>query len=85
MSSNIRTSKNALATYLWIIVWVGVGVMPAWTLLALLTLPFAIKAIKGARHHDDASKLMPALAANVMLVLLTQLLMGIGYILARVF
>ncbi len=74
----------ALAVYAWIIGWVAVRVMPIWTLLALLTLPLTIKAINGARHHDDASRLMPALAANVMVVLLTQLLMGIGYILARV-
>ncbi|MFC2018958.1 prenyltransferase [Chloroflexota bacterium] len=73
----------ALAVYAWIIGWVAAGVMPIWTLLGLLTLPFSIKAINGARHHYDASRLMPALAANVMVVLLTQLLIGIGYILAR--
>ncbi len=75
----------ALAVYIWIAGWVIARVMPVWTLLALLTLPLTIKAIAGARHHDDASKLMPALTANVMAVLLTQLLMGIGYILARAF
>ena len=74
----------ALAVYAWIIGWVVARVMPIWTLLALLTLPLAIKAINGARHHDDAHKLMPALATNVMVVLLTQLLIGIGYILSRI-
>jgi 1,4-dihydroxy-2-naphthoate polyprenyltransferase len=80
----------ALAVYAWIIVWVALGVfldinprMPAWTLLGLLTLPLTIKAIKGAFQHDDASKFMPGMAANVMTVLLTQLLIGIGYILAH--
>ncbi len=72
----------ALTMYVWVIGWVVVRVMPIWTLLALLTLPFTIKAISGARHHDDASRLMPALAANVMAVLLTPLFIGIGYILA---
>lgn len=75
----------ALAVYVWIIGWVAARVLPIWTLLALLTLPLTIKAINGARHHDDLSRLMPAMAANVMAVLLTQLLMGIGYILGRVF
>jgi 1,4-dihydroxy-2-naphthoate octaprenyltransferase len=75
----------AIAVYLWIIGWVAAQVMPVWTLLALLTLPLTIRAIDGARHHDDATKLMPAMAANVMTVLLTQLLTGIGYILGRVF
>jgi len=78
-------SAVAIALYLWIIGWVAARVMPVWTLLALLTLPLTIRAINGARHHDDAAKLMPAMAANVMTVLLTQLLMGIGYILGRVF
>jgi 1,4-dihydroxy-2-naphthoate octaprenyltransferase len=78
-------SAVAIALYLWIIGWVAARVMPVWTLLALLTLPLTIRAINGARHHDDASKLMPAMAANVMNVLLTQLFMGIGYILGRVF
>jgi hypothetical protein len=34
--------------------------------------------------YDDASQFMPAMASNVMVVLITQLLIGIGYILARV-
>jgi 1,4-dihydroxy-2-naphthoate octaprenyltransferase len=78
-------SAVAIALYLWIIGWVAARVMPVWTLLALLTLPLTIRAINGARHHDDAAKLMPAMAANVINVLLTQLFMGIGYILGRVF
>jgi len=78
-------SVFALAVYAWIIGWVAARVLPIWTLLALLTLPLTIKAINGARHHDDVSRLMPGMAANVMAVLLTQLLMGIGYILGRVF
>ncbi|HJX13408.1 MAG TPA: prenyltransferase [Dehalococcoidales bacterium] len=78
-------SVVALGVYVWIIAWVAAGAMPVWTLLALLTLPFAIRAINGARHSQDPSKLMPGMAANVMMVLLTQLLMGIGYILAGAF
>ena len=70
--------------YLWIIVWVAVGKMPVFCLIALLTLPFAIRAIRGALNPQDESKLMPAMGNNVMVVLLTQLLLGIGYILAGV-
>ncbi|MFC1967327.1 prenyltransferase [Chloroflexota bacterium] len=72
----------ALAVYVWIIGWVVAGVMPVWSLLALLTLPLAFKSINGARHHDDPARLMPGMASNVLMVLLTQLLLGIGYILA---
>ena len=74
-----------IAVYVWIIAWVAAGVMPAWTLLALLTLPLAIRAINGAVHHEDPSKLGPGMQANVLFVLLTQILMGIGYILAHAF
>jgi 1,4-dihydroxy-2-naphthoate octaprenyltransferase len=80
------------ALYAWIIAWVVAGAvfntvynMPVWTLLALLTLPLSIRATRGAVHNEDSSKLMPGMAANVMNVMLTQLLLGIGYILARVF
>jgi 1,4-dihydroxy-2-naphthoate octaprenyltransferase len=59
--------------------------MPVLSLIALLTLPFAIKAIRGALKPQEMSKLVPAMANNVLVVLLTQLLLGIGYILAGIF
>ncbi len=71
--------------YLWIIGGVVAGQMPPFSLLGLLTLPLAIKAVRGAFQHQDMSKLVPTQANNVMFVLLTQLFMGIGYILAGVF
>jgi 1,4-dihydroxy-2-naphthoate octaprenyltransferase len=74
-----------LAVYVWIVAWVAARVMPVWTLLALLTLPLALRAINGARHNDNPARLMPGMVANVMAVLLTQLLLGIGFILGRVF
>lgn len=83
--ASIVYSVLTVAVYLWIIAWVIAGVMPVFTLIALLTVPFAIKAIKGARNHQDMNKLIPGMAGNVMVVLLTQLLLGIGYILAKVF
>jgi 1,4-dihydroxy-2-naphthoate octaprenyltransferase len=77
-------SSLTVLVYLWIAGWVIAGVMPVYTLLALLTVPFAVKAIRGSFRYDDMSVLGPALGSNVMVVLLTQLLMGIGYILAKV-
>jgi 1,4-dihydroxy-2-naphthoate octaprenyltransferase len=71
--------------YLWIIGGVVAGQMPAFSLLGFLTIPFAIKAIRGAIKYQDMTKLGPAMASNVLVVLLTQLLMGIGYILAGIF
>ena len=72
-------------TYLWIAGAVLLKAMPAFTLLALLTLPLALKAIRGAFHNEDMSRLMPAMGQNVVVVLLTQLLMAVGYVLAGIF
>ena len=71
------------AVYLWIIGAVVAGVMPVFSLIALLTFPLAIKAIQGAIKHQDASKLASAMGNNVLVVLLTQLLLGVGYILSK--
>jgi 1,4-dihydroxy-2-naphthoate octaprenyltransferase len=54
------------------------------SLINLITVPLAIKAIRGATKPDDLSKLIPAMANNVMVVLATQFLVGVGYILAKV-
>jgi len=82
--AGIVYSVLTLVVYLWIIGGVVAGQMPAFSLLALLTLPLAIKAIRGVRKHEEMSQLVPAMANNVLVVLLTQLLLGIGYILAGV-
>lgn len=78
-------SALTIIVYLWIIGAVVAGQMPAFSLIALLTLPLAIKAIRGALKPGDMSKLVPAMASNVQVILLTQLLLGIGYILAGAF
>ncbi|GAI33863.1 unnamed protein product, partial [marine sediment metagenome] len=83
--ASILYSVLTVVVYLWIIGGVVAEVMPVFSLIALLTLPFAIKAIRGALKSQDMDKLVPAMANNVLVVLLTQLLLGIGYILARVF
>ena len=83
--ASIVYSVLTIIVYLWIVGGVVAGQMPVFSLIALLTLPLAIKAIRGSRKHEDMDKLMPAMASNVMVVLLTQLLLGIGYILAGVF
>jgi len=83
--ASVFYSVMTALVYLWIIGGVVAGQMPPFTLIALLTLPLAVKAIRGSRQHQDMTKLVPAMASNVMVVLLTQLLLGIGYILAGAF
>ena len=73
-----------LIVYLWIIGGVVARLMPFFCLIALLTLPLAVKAIQGALRHQEITKLVPAMANNVLVVLGTQLLLGIGYILAGI-
>ncbi len=79
-------STLTIAVYVWIVGGVLLGAIPAFCLLAMLTVPFAVQAIQGAcRFAGDHRQLLPAMRANVLVVLLTQLLMGIGYILAGLF
>ena len=71
-----------IGVYVWTIGAVVTGLMPPYCLIALLTLPFAIKGIQGALNSEDTGKLQAGMANNVITVLATQLLLGIGYLLA---
>ena len=60
------------------------GYLPYTALLAFLTFPEAIKAIKGATiNYDNIVKLIPSLGSNVKTVLGTQFLLAISFIIAR--
>jgi 1,4-dihydroxy-2-naphthoate octaprenyltransferase len=59
--------------------------MPVFTLLSLLTLPLAVKVIKGAFLYNDREKFMQVMSKNVLLVLLIQALIAAGYILGGIF
>lgn len=73
-----------VATYLAIVLGVGVRVLPYALLLALLPLPLAYWAIRGAfRDYADVQELIPTNALTIQLHLVTGLLMCVGYVLAR--
>lgn len=75
-----------VCTYLSIVLGVVFGLMPWPVLVALLTVPLAMKAIRGAlQHYDDIPPLVPALGANVLTILGTDALLAVGYVLATVF
>jgi 1,4-dihydroxy-2-naphthoate octaprenyltransferase len=78
-------SVLTVIVYLWIIVATILTIMPWWSLIALATMPFAVKAIRDACRPQEMDRLVPAMASNVQVVLLTQLLLGIGYILGGIF
>ena len=82
--ASVFYSLMTIIVYLWIIGSIIAKIMPIYCLLALMTLPLALKAIKGSLRFQEMDRLMSALASNVMVVLLTQFLLGVGYILAGV-
>jgi len=73
-----------ILVYVWIAGTVIFKAIPVFTLLGLLTIPLAVKAIRGSFHSEDPCKLMPAMASNVLTVLLTLFLMAVGYILSGI-
>jgi 1,4-dihydroxy-2-naphthoate polyprenyltransferase len=71
-------------TYISVIAAVFLRILPPLSLLALLTVPLAVRASIGAlRDGRDAGKLRPALGMNVLLNLLTPLLTAAGLFLSR--
>ena len=64
--ASIVYSVLTMLVYLWITVAAVTRVMPAFSLIALLTLPLAIKAVQDTLKHDEPSKLMPAMGNNVL-------------------
>lgn len=52
--------------------------------MGIITLPFVVKAIRGSIQPEDMSGLISATLDNVLVVLITQLLLAVGYILAVV-
>ncbi|MBN1376461.1 MAG: prenyltransferase [Dehalococcoidia bacterium] len=74
-----------ILVYIWIAGAAAFSTIPFPALLGLLTIPLAIKAIRGSFQSEDTTRLMPAMASNVMVVLLTQFLMAAGYLLSGIF
>jgi 1,4-dihydroxy-2-naphthoate octaprenyltransferase len=75
-------STLVILTYVWILAGALLKIMPYWSILGLLTLPFGLKAIRASFTFKTLPELIPAQGANVAIVLLTQLLMGVGYLVA---
>ncbi len=68
-----------VATYVWLVFSVAFEVLPWTALLGLITLPLGLKTVSGVlKNFDDIDNLLPFMARNVMIVLLTPLLTGIG-------
>jgi 1,4-dihydroxy-2-naphthoate octaprenyltransferase len=73
-----------VATYAVIVLAALLRITSPFTLVALATLPVAVRAIGVARaHYDEYLKLVPANAATVFIHLLTGLLLSAGYLLDK--
>ncbi len=67
-------------TYLSIIVGVILQLMPVISLIALASMPFAIKAIRITfKSHNNPQEMVPALGANVITILATDVLLAAAY------
>lgn len=83
-ASRIYALLNALA-YSSIVIPVVLGINPPLTLIALLTIPIAVKASQGVmQNYDETEKLIPALGQNVLVDLVTPVLLTVGFLLAAV-
>ncbi len=72
-----------LTTYGLIVAGALLSWFPLTALVALLTLPLGVKAAATAlRHGARRAPMLPALGANVALVLVTDLLLAVGFFLA---
>ncbi|MFA5794132.1 MAG: 1,4-dihydroxy-2-naphthoate octaprenyltransferase [Candidatus Brocadiia bacterium] len=73
-----------IANYILIVAGVVSGIMPAWTLVTLFTLPVAIKAMRTVRvHFDRIQELLPANGATIVLHFSIGLLLAAGFILDK--
>jgi len=71
-----------LAAYLSLVLSVALEVLPLTALIGLLTLPLALKAVRGVlKYHADTEKLIPFMGLNIQVTLLTPLLTGAGILL----
>ena len=71
------------ACYAVIVAGAAIGTLPGAVILGCLTLPLAVRAAVGAfRDAEDVPRLVPAMAANVGVVIGTDLLIAVGYLVA---
>ena len=72
-----------LMAYLSIIGGVVFKLMPPLTLIGFHSIFFAYKAVKITfKHYDNAHELVPALKANVLTVLVTDVFLALGYLIS---
>ena len=78
-TASILYALVVLLVYCVILAGVFTGSLPRFSLLALLTIPVAAKAVITAlRYYDNDDLLLPAQGMNVIMVLVTDALLAVG-------
>ena len=68
-----------IAAYMVVVVGVFFGLLPPFSLLALLTIVFAIQIVRSIlANSENVPALIPAMGQNVIVNLLTPILLAIG-------
>jgi len=71
-----------LCAYLPLAAGVAARIMPPWTLLGLVSLPLAVRAVAvAASAHDDPRRMAPANAATILCHLVTGIVLVVVYLL----
>lgn len=69
----------AALTYLWLLVWVVLGALPVWALLALLALPLSVSAARQLlRHAAQPQQLGDAIKLTIMAMLVHGALLSLA-------
>ncbi len=62
-----------------------VGLFPVWSLLCLLSLPIVVRVLAVTRrHYDEIPRFAPAILMTVQIFSISTVLMGAGFVLARI-
>lgn len=65
-----------------IVVGAALGVISAWTLIALVAAPLAVRVYQGMRaHYDNPYELMGAMGTNILVHFAAGMLLSLGYLL----
>jgi 1,4-dihydroxy-2-naphthoate octaprenyltransferase len=85
-ASSFLYAAFLIMAYLAVIVGVALQLLPWFSLLALLTVFMAWKAIRGARMNaENIPDLIPSMGANVMINLITPTLLALGVLIGTYF
>ena len=83
--ASILYTAIIIMTYLFVVVGVITKIMPAITLISLVTLPIAYEAaVTTIKYYDNIPKLIPALKFNVITILGIDTLLALSYFIAHI-